>query len=100
MISGSPVSPLLLLTIATFMECWKKHCEHLTPHIAGGLQSSLDEATWVLTSCLVGNAVLLVFGRKNYYMACVAPFTLSSFLYGVAPNLGLLIVFSSVAGGG
>jgi len=60
------------------------------PHIAGGLGTSLDEATWVLTSYLVANAVVLplsawlsrVFGRKNYYMACVALFTLSSFLCG------------------
>src|ERR1700741_1298402 len=81
------------------------------PHIAGGLGTSLDEATWVLTSDLVANAAGLplsawlsrVFGRKNYYMACVALFTLSSFLCGVAPNLGLLIFFrvlQGVAGGG
>jgi DHA2 family multidrug resistance protein len=65
----------------------------------------------VLTSYLVANAVVLplsawlsrVFGRKNYYMAFVALFTLSSFLCGVAPNLGLLIFFrvlQGVAGGG
>jgi DHA2 family multidrug resistance protein len=81
------------------------------PHIAGGLGTSLDEATWVLTSYLVANAVVLplsawlsrVFGRKNYYMTCVALFTLSSFLCGVAPNLGSLIFFrvlQGIAGGG
>lgn len=81
------------------------------PHIAGGLGTSLDEATWVLTSYLVANAVVLplsawlsrVFGRKNYYMTCVALFTCASFLCGVAPNLELLIFFrvlQGVAGGG
>ena len=81
------------------------------PHIAGGLGTSLDEATWVLTSYLVANAVVLplsawlsrAFGRKNYYMTCVALFTLSSFLCGLAPNLGSLIFFrvlQGIAGGG
>jgi DHA2 family multidrug resistance protein len=81
------------------------------PHIAGGLGTSFDEASWVLTSYLVANAVVLplsawlsrVFGRKNYYMTCVALFTLSSFLCGMAPNLSLLIFFrvlQGIAGGG
>src|SRR6267142_2034738 len=71
------------------------------PHIAGGLAVSYDESTWVLTSYLVSNAVVLplsawlsrVFGRKRYYMACVLLFTLSSLLCGLAPSLGLLIFF-------
>ena len=100
------------MTIATFMELLDTSIANVSlPHIAGGLGTSLDEATWVLTSYLVANAVVLplsawlsrVFGRKNYYMACVALFTLSSFLCGVAPNLGLLIFFrvlQGVAGGG
>src|ERR1700739_1724094 len=81
------------------------------PPIAGGLGTSLDEATWVLTSYLVANAVVLplsawlsrVFGRKNYYITCVALFTLSSFFCGTAPNLGILIfcrVLQGIAGGG
>jgi DHA2 family multidrug resistance protein len=81
------------------------------PHIAGGLAVSYDESTWVLTSYLVSNAVVLplsawlsrVFGRKRYYMACVFLFTVSSLLCGLAPSLGLLIFFrvlQGVGGGG
>src|SRR6476646_5558739 len=100
------------LTIATFMELLDTSIANVSlPHIAGGLAVSLDEATWVLTSYLVANAVGLplsawlsrVFGRKNYYMGCVALFTASSFLCGTAPNLGLLIFFrilQGIAGGG
>ena len=81
------------------------------PHIAGGLATSYDESTWVLTSYLVANAVVLpmsawlsrVFGRKRYYMACVALFTVSSVLCGLAPSLALLIFFrvlQGIGGGG
>jgi len=113
--SGRAVNPWwigLTLTIATFMELLDTSIANVSlPHIAGGLGTSLEEATWVLTSYLVANAVVLplsawlsrVFGRKNYYMTCVALFTLSSFLCGVAPNLGTLIFFrvlQGVAGGG
>jgi DHA2 family multidrug resistance protein len=113
--SGRAVNPWwigLTLTIATFMELLDTSIANVSlPHIAGGLGTSLDEATWVLTSYLVANAVVLplsawlsrVFGRKNYYMTCVALFTLSSFLCGVAPNLGALIFFrvlQGIAGGG
>ena len=81
------------------------------PHIAGGLAVSYDESTWVPTSYLVSNAVVLplsawlsrVFGRKRYYMLCVVLFTLSSLLCGLAPSLALLIFFrvlQGVGGGG
>ena len=81
------------------------------PHIAGGLATSYDESTWVLTSYLVANAIILpmsawlsrVFGRKNYYMTCVALFTVSSLLCGLAPSLGFLIFFrvlQGIGGGG
>jgi MFS transporter, DHA2 family, multidrug resistance protein len=113
--SGRSVNPWwigLTLTLATFMELLDTSIANVSlPHIAGGLGTSLDEATWVLTSYLVANAVVLplsawlsrVFGRKNYYMTCVALFTFSSFLCGVAPNLELLIFFrvlQGIAGGG
>jgi len=70
------------------------------------LATSYDESTWVLTSYLVANAVVLplsawlsrVFGRKNYYMACVALFSMSSLLCGLAPSLGLLIFFRILQG--
>src|SRR5881296_3778459 len=92
----------LTVTLATFMEVLDTSIANVAlPHIAGGLAASQDESTWVLTSYLVSNAVVLplsawlsrVFGRKNYYMACVALFTVSSFLCGVAPSLGWLIFF-------
>jgi DHA2 family multidrug resistance protein len=115
--SGSKpvVNPWLVavtVTLATFMELLDTSIANVSlPHIAGGLAVSYDESTWVLTSYLVANAVVLplsawlsrVFGRKNYYMTCVALFVASSFLCGVAPSLGLLIFFrilQGVGGGG
>jgi DHA2 family multidrug resistance protein len=81
------------------------------PHIAGGLATSYEESTWVLTSYLVANAIILplsawlsrVFGRKRYYMGCVGLFTISSLLCGLAPSLSWLICFrvlQGIAGGG
>src|SRR5690349_6480642 len=113
--SGRAVNPWwigLTLTIATFMELLDTSIANVAlPHIAGGLGTSTDEATWVLTSYLVANAVVLplsawlsrVFGRKNYYMSCVALFSVSSLVCGLAPSLGLLIFFrvlQGIAGGG
>src|SRR2546425_1313893 len=100
------------VTLATFMELLDTAIANVAlPHIAGGLAISYDESTWVLTSYLVSNAVVLplsawlsrVFGRKRYYMLCVVLFTLSSLLCGLAPSLGLLIFFrvlQGVGGGG
>ena len=99
-------------TLATFMELLDTSIANVAlPHIAGGLAVSYDESTWVLTSYLVANAVVLplsawlsrVFGRKNYYMACVATFSISSFLCGIAPSLPMLIFFrvlQGISGGG
>jgi DHA2 family multidrug resistance protein len=81
------------------------------PHIAGGLSAGQDESTWVLTSYLVSNAIILPisawlnerFGRKRFYMTCVALFTISSFLCGLAPSLGMLVFFrvlQGIGGGG
>ena len=100
------------VTLATFMELLDTAIANVSlPHIAGGLGVSYDESTWVLTSYLVSNAVVLplsawlsrVFGRKRYYMLCVVLFTLSSLLCGLAFSLGLLIFFrvlQGVGGGG
>src|ERR1051325_9930092 len=76
------------------------------PHIAGSLSASIDEATWALTSYLVANAIILPmtgwlarrFGRKNLLMLSVVGFTTSSFLCGVAPTLGTLILFRILQG--
>lgn len=81
------------------------------PHIAGSLAASQNEATWVLTSYLVSNAIVLpssayfasVLGRKRFYMTCVALFGASSFLCGIAPSLPLLLFFrvlQGIGGGG
>ena len=76
------------------------------PHIAGGLSATQDEATWVLTSYLVANAIILpvsawlsvLVGRKRFYMTCVLMFTISSFLCGFAPSLGALVFFRILQG--
>src|SRR5428012_9884 len=95
------------VTIATFMELLDTCIANVSlPHIAGGLATSYDESTWVLTSYLVANAVVLplsawlsrVFGRKRYYMMSVALFTATSFLCGIAPSLGMLIFFRVLQG--
>src|ERR1700750_796862 len=108
----SPWAVAITVTIATFMELLDTSIANVSlPHIAGGLGSSFDEATWVLTSYLVANAVVLplsawlsrVFGRKRYYMMCVGLFTVTSFLCGIAPTLGFLLLFrvmQGIGGGG
>ena len=81
------------------------------PHIAGSLGASQDEATWVLTSYLVSNAVILpasaylttFIGRKKFYMICVVLFGVSSMMCGLAPSLPILIfcrVLQGAGGGG
>jgi DHA2 family multidrug resistance protein len=102
----------ITVTLATFMELLDTAIANVAlPHIAGGLATSYDEVTWVLTSYLVANAIVLplsawlsrVLGRKRYYMLCVMLFTVSSLLCGLAPNLGLLVFFrvlQGIGGGG
>ena len=108
----NPWAIALTVTMATFMELLDTSISNVSlPHIAGGLGTSYDESTWVLTSYLVANAVILpmsawlsrVFGRKRYYMMNVALFTATSLLCGLAPSLGMLIFFrvlQGVGGGG
>jgi MFS transporter, DHA2 family, multidrug resistance protein len=102
----------LTVTMATFMEVLDTSIANVAlPHMAGNLSVSQDESTWVLTSYLVSNAIVLPisgwlatrFGRKRFYISCVALFTASSFLCGIAPSLGMLIFFrvlQGVGGGG
>ncbi|HEX4824246.1 MAG TPA: DHA2 family efflux MFS transporter permease subunit [Candidatus Polarisedimenticolaceae bacterium] len=91
----------------TFMEVLDTTIVNVSlPHIAGNLSASNEEATWVLTSYLVANAVILPmtgwlanhFGRKRLLMTSVIGFTASSFLCGLAPSLGFLIVFRVIQG--
>ena len=104
------VSPWVIaatVMLATFMEVLDTSVANVAlPHIAGNLSASVDEATWVLTAYLVANAIVLplsgwfatLFGRKQFYMACVAIFTASSLLCGMAPSLGWLILFRILQG--
>jgi DHA2 family multidrug resistance protein len=108
----NPWAVALTVTIATFMEVLDTSIANVTlPHIAGNLSVGQDESTWVLTSYLVSNAIVLPIsgwiatkvGRKRFYMTCVALFTISSFMCGIAPSLPLLIFFrvlQGVGGGG
>jgi DHA2 family multidrug resistance protein len=100
------------VTLATFMEVLDTSIANVAlPHISGNLSAGADESTWVLTSYLVSNAIVLplsgwfssLIGRKRFYMSCVALFTVSSFLCGLAPSLGVLVLFrilQGVGGGG
>jgi DHA2 family multidrug resistance protein len=99
----------LTVTLATFMEVLDTSIANVAlPHIAGGLGASADEATWVLTSYLVANAVILpmsaylttFIGRKRFYMICVLLFGISSAMCGLAPSLPLLIFFRILQGAG
>jgi DHA2 family multidrug resistance protein len=102
----------LTVSMATFMEVMDTSIANVAlRHIAGSVAADQSEATWVLTSYLVSNAIVVpisgwlasVMGRKRFYMSCVALFTVSSFLCGIAPNLGFLLtcrVLQGIGGGG
>src|SRR5882757_3792137 len=106
------VSPWLIaivVSMATFMEVLDTSIANVSlRHISGNLGAGQDESTWVLTSYLVANAIIIpisgwlssVMGRKRFYMTCVALFTISSFLCGIAPSLGLLLLFRVFQGAG
>jgi MFS transporter, DHA2 family, multidrug resistance protein len=95
--------------LATFMEVLDTSVANVAlPHIAGSLSASTDEATWVLTSYLVSNAIILpatawlasFFGRKRLLISCIVIFTLSSFMCGAATSLPMLILARVVQGAG
>jgi MFS transporter, DHA2 family, multidrug resistance protein len=103
----NPWAIAFTVMLATFMEVLDTSVANVAlPHIAGNLAASIDESTWVLTAYLVSNAIVLplagwfsaLFGRKRFYMICVAAFTLASFLCGLAPNLDMLILFRILQG--
>jgi len=105
----NPWAIALTVTLATFMEVLDTSIANVAlPHIAGSLGASQEEATWVLTSYLVSSAVVLPisgwlsnrFGRKRFYMTCVALFTISSVLCGFAPTLPILILCRILQGAG
>ena len=97
----------MTVTLATFMEVLDTSIANVAlPHIAGSLGATSDESTWVQTSYLVANAIILPMsgwlstriGRKRFYMACVVLFTLSSMLCGLATSLPMLIAFRVLQG--
>lgn len=116
--AGAPAAPpahpvvnpwivAVAVMFATFMEVLDTTVVNVSlPHIAGSLSASIDESTWVLTSYLVANAIVLpltgwlgsYFGRKRLLMASVTGFTASSFLCGLAPNLASLVGFRLLQG--
>jgi DHA2 family multidrug resistance protein len=109
------VNPWLIamtVALAAFMEVLDTSIANVAlPHIAGDLGASTDQGTWVLTSYLVSNAIILpigawassVIGRRNFFLLCITIFTIASFLCGLAPSLPILLiarVIQGIGGGG
>jgi DHA2 family multidrug resistance protein len=99
----------VVVALAAFMEVLDTSIANVAlPYMAGNLGASNDQSTWVLTSYLVSNAIILpisgwlagALGRKRFFMACLGIFTASSLLCGIAPNLGLLLLFRVLQGAG
>ena len=99
----------VVVALAAFMEVLDTSIANVAlPYIAGSLAASNDQSTWVLTSYLVSNAIILpisgwlagALGRKRFFMACLTVFTVSSLLCGLAPSLGLLLFFRVLQGAG
>jgi MFS transporter, DHA2 family, multidrug resistance protein len=107
--SVNPWLIAVVVAMAAFMEVLDTSIANVAlPYMAGNLGASNDESTWVLTSYLVSNAIVLpisgwfagVFGRKRFFMMCLAIFTVSSLLCGIAPSLGAIILFRVLQGAG
>jgi len=108
--SKPKVNPWIIgvaVSLAAFMEVLDTSIANVAlPHIAGNLGASNDESTWVLTTYLVSNAIVLPIsgflvswlGRKRFFLTCIVFFTASSFLCGIAPSLGLLLLFRVMQG--
>ena len=99
----------VVVAIAAFMEVLDTSIANVAlPHISGNLGASQDQSTWVLTTYLVANAIVLpitgwitsVMGRKRFFLICIALFTVTSFLCGIAPSLGLLLLARAIQGAG
>jgi DHA2 family multidrug resistance protein len=107
--AANPWLIAVTVSLAAFMEVLDTAIANVAlPHIAGNLGASNDQSTWVLTSYLVANAIILpitgwlvsLFGRKRFFMTCMAIFTVSSLFCGIAPNLGFLLLFRVLQGAG
>src|SRR5215470_4671521 len=99
----------VVVALAAFMEVLDTSIANVAlPYMAGSLGASNDQSTWVLTSYLVSNAVVLpisgwfagALGRKRFFMMCLAFFTATSLLCGIAPSLGAIIFFRVLQGAG
>jgi DHA2 family multidrug resistance protein len=99
----------VVVALAAFMEVLDTSIANVAlPYMAGSLGATTDQSTWVLTSYLVSNAIVLpvsgwfvsLLGRKRYFMICLSIFTVSSLLCGIAPNLAVMIVFRVLQGAG
>src|ERR1700676_3285669 len=99
----------VVVALAAFMEVLDTSIANVAlPYMAGNLGASNDQSTWVLTSYLVSNAIILpisgwiagAIGRKRFFMACLGVFTVSSLLCGIAPSLGFLLLFRVLQGAG
>jgi DHA2 family multidrug resistance protein len=99
----------VVVALAAFMEVLDTSIANVAlPYMAGNLGASNDQSTWVLTSYLVSNAIILpisgwfanTFGRKRFFMTCLGIFTVSSLLCGIAPSLGFLLLFRVLQGAG
>jgi len=108
--AGASVNPLvitILVAFASFMEVLDTTVANVAlPYIAGGMGVSEDEASWVVTTYLVSNAVILtaspffarLFGRRTFFLICLVLFTISSVLCGLAPNIEMLLLFRILQG--
>jgi DHA2 family multidrug resistance protein len=99
----------VVVALAAFMEVLDTSIANVAlPYMAGNLGASNDQSTWVLTSYLVSNAIILpmtgwlagTLGRKRFFMLCLSIFTVSSLLCGFAPSLGFLLLFRVMQGAG
>src|SRR6201984_778671 len=99
----------IVVAMAAFMEVLDTSIVNVAlPHMSGNLGASNDESTWVLTSYLVSNAVVLpmsgwlasAFGRKRFFLLCIFMFTVTSPLWRIAPSLPILILFRVIQGAG
>ena len=106
---ANPWVVAISVMLATFMEVLDTAIASVAlPYIAGSLAASNSEATWVLTSYLIANAVILPasnwfalrFGRKRFLISCVVLFTIASFFCGAAPTLAMLLVARVLQGAG
>jgi MFS transporter, DHA2 family, multidrug resistance protein len=107
--SFNPWLIAVVVAMAAFMEVLDTSIANVAlPYMAGNLGASNDQSTWVLTSYLVSNAIVLpitgwmagAFGRKRFFMLCLFLFTTSSLLCGIAPSLGTLLFFRVLQGAG